>query len=255
MNSCGFEFRRDSGGVALEFVMPEGLRWQFFVSFYGKSTLLDEADGSPAAIWRSFSGRYAAGAALVAPYQEHGVNVADCCGENALPLRPRADGVFIGPDPGACASLRFADCAPVVIACESEKPWLLLLHSGFVGTVKNISGTALAARRGDTGALHAWIGPAICDCCYTRRLDDPKTAWAMESFHEGNYSTRNGVVHFDIRGEIKKQLLSGGVRPENIYVSGFCTGCDNGDFYSYRAEGGDRRSFLLAVPGKYHKNI
>ncbi len=47
------------------------------------------------------------------------------------------------------ASLRFADCCPVVIASDSPEPWMLLLHSGFVGTVKNIVGRSLAGLSGN----------------------------------------------------------------------------------------------------------
>ena len=51
---------------------------------------------------------------LVAPHQVHGVSILEAAPENVLPLTPQADGVLLA-SPGLEASLRFADCAPVVV--------------------------------------------------------------------------------------------------------------------------------------------
>jgi Uncharacterized conserved protein len=81
---------------------------------------------------------------LVAPYQVHGTTIIPSSSSFALPLRPEADGVLIDTSSNSMASLRFADCCPVVIAAYSPEPWMLLLHSGFIGTAKNIVGRSLA---------------------------------------------------------------------------------------------------------------
>lgn len=223
----------------------------FGVSLYGKGALLDLAEGDPSIIWEHITAGKAPRRRLVAPYQEHGTTVIPADIEFSLPRRPGADGVYLEGNSGACASLRFADCAPVVVAGGGESPFLLILHSGFAGTVKNISGQSLAKllkeRKNKTGALYAWIAPAICRNCYFRGKEDPAAAKAMGSFSSDNYSAVREHIHFDIKGEIHRQITACGVQPENIFMTEFCTRCDNDKFYSYRAGDEKRRNFLLAM--------
>lgn len=252
MSSAGFKLKEEKGQVILDFFLPEALRGVFQVSLYGRGALLDRAEGRASLIWESLGGAVKSRRPLVSPYQKHGVTVVGASAENALPVRPEADGVYIDESSDACASLRFADCAPVVIAHAGAEPWMLILHSGYVGTVKNIAGTALAEslKRGtaaEAGKIYAWIAPAICGGCYTRRLDDQSTQRGMAAFAPDNFVRSGDLVRFDIKNEIKRRIREQGVSPENIYVSGLCTRCGQDKFYSYR--GGDKngRNFLLAV--------
>lgn len=252
MKSTGFKLKKENGQAVLDFVLPEELGDLFSVSLYGRGPLLDEAEGKPYVIWDGLDEGIRRGRGLVAPIQKHGVTVAGACSADAMPARPDADGVYIDTVSDACASLRFADCAPVVIACAGSSPWVLALHSGFVGTVKNISGSALAeARRRnagtDAGKIYAWIGPAICAECYTRKLDDPSTRNAMDVFSPENFIMRENCVNFDIKGEIKRSLTERGVLPEDIYVSELCTSCSSDIFYSYRSGDENCRNFLLVT--------
>ncbi|MBQ7594422.1 MAG: polyphenol oxidase family protein [Synergistaceae bacterium] len=76
----------------------------------------------------------------VMPHQVHGKNIILVNDETftkySLPERPEADGILLTTSK-AEASLRFADCAPVLIWGKS---FAMLLHSGYKGTVLNISG-------------------------------------------------------------------------------------------------------------------
>lgn len=252
MKSPGFKLKKENGQVVLDFVLPEEFGGLFSVSLYGRGPLLDEAEGKPYVIWDGFDEAIKQGRGLVAPFQKHGVTVVGADAAYAMPTRPDADGVYIDSGSDACASLRFADCAPVVIAGAGSSPWILALHSGFVGTVKNISGSALTEtlRKNpgtDAGKIYAWIGPAICAGCYARKLDDPSTRNAMEVFSPDNFTRRGDWVHFDIKAEIKRSLTERGVLPWNIYVSELCTGCSNDIFYSYRSGDENRRNFLLVT--------
>lgn len=252
MKSPGFKLKKENGQVVLDFVLPEELGGLFSVSLYGRGPLLDEAEGKPCVIWEGLDGEIKRGRGLVAPFQKHGVAVVGADAERAMPVRPEADGVYIDGGSEACASLRFADCAPVVIASAGSKPWILALHSGFVGTVKNISGAALAEalRRNagtDAGKIYAWIGPAICAECYTRKLGDPSTEKAMRVFSQDNFMVRGDSVNFDIKGEIKRSLTERGVLPGDIYASELCTCCSNDIFYSYRSGDENCRNFLLVT--------
>lgn len=252
MKSPGFKLKKENGQAILDFVLPQELDGLFSVSLYGRGPLLDKAEGKPSIIWDGFDEEIKRKRGLVAPIQKHGVTVALAAAANAMPVRPDADGVYIDAGSDACASLRFADCAPVVIACAGSSPWVLALHSGFVGTVKNIAGTALteALQRNagtDAGRIYAWIGPAICAGCYTRKLDDPSTRRAMEVFSPANFVMGEGRVNFDIKGEIKRRLAERGVSPGDIYVSELCTSCSNDIFYSYRCGDESGRNFLLVT--------
>ena len=83
----------------------------------------------------------------VKPSQVHGKNIlvinTSTPSEFFLPSRPEADGVLLTV-PNVTASLRFADCAPVMIWGKS---WVMILHSGYKGTVLKISAEGLKIAR------------------------------------------------------------------------------------------------------------
>ena len=252
----GFFLSRSARGVELEFVMPRELEGKFFARLYARGTLNDEALGDPARVWAALSPEYG-GRPLAAPHQVHGVNIIEASEREALPARSEADGVFIDDGCRVLASLRFADGTPVVIARDGAEPWMIILHSGFKGTLLNISAAALK-RFGDGSAgrkIWAWIGPRIGGCCYSRRADDPVTREALAIFSPECAKEMNGLVFFDIGGEIRRQLAACGVPDENIFDFGGCTCCENEIFYSYRAGDQEKRNFLLAGCSTNRENM
>ena len=255
MKYKGFEYIDKNGQSELRLVMPEELKPHFFASIYCRGNIMDRSDGDPELIWQSLSSNFN-NISLVAPYQVHGTHVIPSISSFALPLRPEADGVHLNSSSDSMASLRFADCAPVVIASDFPQPWMLLLHSGFVGTSKNIVRRSLAGLSNrDAGSMgvrtHAWIGPCICKECYFRKIDDQMTQNALNVFDPDNYYERNGMAHFDIRAEIISQLMQCGIPYDNIYAVEDCTQCNNGLYYSYRA--GDQRSRIFLLGGNTTK--
>lgn len=252
----GFRLSRTARGVELEFVMPRELEGKFFARLYARGALNDEAEGDPARVWAALSHDYG-GRQLVAPRQVHGVDVIEASEREALPARPDADGVFIREGCDALASLRFADCTPVVVASAGAQPWMTVLHSGFKGTALNISAAALG-RFGDgreSAKIWAWIGPRIGGCCYSRRADDPIAREARSEFSPECVEEKDGLIFFDLGGEIRRQLYGCGVPYENIYDFGGCTRCENGLFYSYRAGDEEKRNFLLAGRSTNRENV
>ena len=255
MNKIGFEFMDRNGQKELRLIMPEELKSSFFASIYCRGELMDSTDGDPEKIWGSMSSNFN-NIGLVAPYQVHGTKVIYSSSSFALPLRPEADGVLIDRSSDSLASLRFADCCPVVLASDSSEPWMLLLHSGFVGTVENIVGKSLARLSEQMPGskrerIRAWIGPCICKDCYSRKIEDPSTQNALKVFSPDNYRNKNGMVYFDIRGEIKRQLMQCSVPYDNIYEVEGCTCCNNDFYYSYRA--GDKRGRIFLLGGNTTK--
>lgn len=173
----------------------------------------------------------------IMPSQIHGKNIITVNDSNiteyALPLRPEADGILL-TTPNAEASLRFADCAPVMIWGDS---WVMILHSGYKGTVLNISREGLNVVREIFGGEAvkdscAWIGPCI-GREYFRKSGDELTVKGIESFHENNYDIDGEKVYFDLAGEIQSQLIECGLDDENITLSGINTLTDS-RCYSYR---------------------
>ena len=191
---------------------------------------------------------------LVAPHQVHGVSILEAAPENVLPLTPQADGVLLA-SPGLEASLRFADCAPVVVMPSEEwaaagTPWVLLMHSGYKGTVQNIvrSGLDEVANRFGADAVRsasAWVGPCIGGANYPRTMEE-WTARGLEVFHAENVCEMEGHFYFDIAGELRLQLMESGMDQDRIFVSCLDTFKSRDICYSYR--GGDRedRMFLHA---------
>ncbi len=165
----------------------------------------------------------------IMPSQVHGKNilVADALNvsEIARPLRPEADGVILAV-PDVIASLRFADCAPVMIWDSS---WVMILHSGYKGTVLNISAEGLRIAReifADVSNSCAWIGPCI-GREYFRKINDEWTARGITSFHRENFVIDGGKVYFSLADEILTQLVDGGLKRENIFLSGINTLTDS----------------------------
>lgn len=176
--------------------------------------------------------------------QVHGTTVID--GDEVLaassPLP--GDGLLIcAAGPRGEWALRFADCFPVVVQPEGPSPsWLLVIHSGFAGTVKRIAacGVQMAARcypETDLRKVRAWIGPGICFSCYERDEDELALSAASE-WNSENWRREGGKIHFDIAGEIADQLAEVGLLPSKIERIPYCTRCRRDLFFSYR--GGDR---------------
>jgi len=187
----------------------------------------------------------------VCPYQIHGTDIIEAVPNLCLPSNPEADGVVLDRL-NLYVSLRFADCFPVVISSLSPVPWIVLLHSGYRGTVKNIAGKAMeiiTSRYGMRYAINAvaWIGPGIGPCCYVRDSDDPFTVKGLSSLPDGCVSNAPfGKVSIDMGKAIVEQLLEKGFSRNRIFRITDCTCCNSGLFYSYRKDKTQKRMSLVA---------
>lgn len=194
--------------------------------------------------------KLAAQAPLIVPSQVHGTEVLYAAETEVYPARPAADGVLFAPGDSA-GTLRFGDCAPVLICCIGDTPWLLALHSGFRGTLGNISSHGIAVARerfGHNGKLYAFVGPCISGKCYDRNLDDPSSLEAERLFTPGSVRRGKKSVFIDLKAQIVSQLVSAGVSPVDIFVETQCTCCDTTIFCSHRRSlPGDDPRMLLVV--------
>ena len=174
----------------------------------------------------------------VSPSQIHGDSIIHIHDDNALslslPERPEADGLLLTTT-RTSASIRVADCAPVMICGEK---WVMILHSGFKGTVLNITAKGIEHIRklyGDdeVRSACAWIGPCIGRDDYERDANEEWSMRGMNVFHRKNYDVRDGKVYFDLAGEIESQLIESGLDEKNIALTGINT-YRNHECYSYR---------------------
>jgi len=249
------EFYRISckkGQYIFNYLFPEKQE-EISVSLFMKGPLMRTANGDPSASFSQISGPDPSSNRLIAPKQVHGTMILTGLQENALPNRPEADGILLDSFSDLPGSLRFADCFPIIFSLPLNEPFLLIAHSGFKGTLRNIAGKAVShlenlCGKSNLSKCQVMIGPGIGPCCYWREKDDPLTSTAITSFgNERSFQVRN-KVYFDLAGVISDQCIAKGIPGGNIHSVDLCTCCNRDICYSYRAGDLKKRMFLLAYP-------
>ena len=143
--------------------------------------------------------------------------------------------------PGVTMVTFHADCMPVFLF-EPVIKAAALLHSGWRGTLKNITAVAIAAMMDIPGfraeRLVAVIGPSIGKCCF--EVDEDVFRLFENKFRDSQLYTakNNGKWHIDLKEIIRRELLWEGLLDENIYDSGICTVCSRDLFFSHRGDSG-----------------
>jgi YfiH family protein len=219
-------------------------------SFFIRGEAMRRNTGSVGGMRKAVSDLFKEDRPMIAPNQVHGTTILREHQAFFFPSRPEGDGVFLC-DENAEGSLRFADCVPVVLWSVHPSPWILLLHSGFVGTTHNIVGEGIrhvSLRHGPASVseARAWIGPRIGPCCYSRNTDDIRTRHAMTRLPPETFTQGTSSVTFDLGNAVRFQLIEGGVQERNILIHECCTCCEKEEYYSYRAGDTKERMFLLA---------
>ena len=128
-----------------------------------------------------------------------------------------------------------ADCFPVLLA-DKEKKAVAAVHSGWKGTLLDISGKTVEVMKQKFDVrpenIVAAVGAGIGACCFETKED-------VASKFDKKYIDRenNGSYYIDLNRMIKDSLLKRGVLEENVFLSKRCTVCENDLFYSYRSHG------------------
>ena len=174
--------------------------------------------------------------------QVHGVRILRVEGGRGG-LVGEADGLMTNaPDAVLCVGV--ADCVPVWLF--DPVTWSgALLHAGREGSVAGICPAGVQALQEaygvSPGDLRAQIGPSAGPCCYEV---SPEMA--------ADYRDRGFPVHgrhLDLWALNTRQLVSAGVPPSRIAVSGECTLC--GDrFYSFRRNKSRERNLAVLRLGR-----
>ena len=126
-----------------------------------------------------------------------------------------------------------ADCLSVFLY-DPVKQAIGLTHAGWRSSKEKIAAKTVRAmqERFSTNPkdLLAALGPAIRSCCYEVSAD-------LQEFFPAHVSEKKGHYYLDLAAENKHQLLSEGIKEENILDCEICTVCQNDKFFSFRKEG------------------
>ena len=188
---------------------------------------------------------------------------------------PIAGDGLITSTPGLLLAVQTADCLPVILV-DPKKRAIGAFHAGWRGTIQRIveKGVGEMRRRFNTrpADLLAAIGPGIHACCYqvgqeVRDKFYSQFAYADKLFRTTKESdeirerypllflTARAPGHSELPNQIfldlveanRRQLLSAGVPPRNIYASELCTSCHTDVLFSHRAEKGVTGRMMAVV--------
>jgi len=131
-----------------------------------------------------------------------------------------------------------ADCSPILFY-DDEKKVIAAAHAGRQGAFKNIVKNVVEKMKSEFGSepknIHVSLGASIGVCCYEvggEIYDEAKSLGFEYAIQK-----RGESFYLDVGAILQKQLLSCGIKKENIDFCEDCTCCKTESYYSYRAEG------------------
>lgn len=140
---------------------------------------------------------------------------------------PAADAI-VTDQAGLAIAVQVADCVPVLLA-DLAGGRVAAVHAGWRGVVADVVGAAIEELT-PRGAVHAWVGPAICPSCYevSAQVRDE----VADQVPEAAALTRAGTPAVDVRAGVLAQLRRHGIEGELI---GGCT-FEDPHLYSFRRD-------------------
>jgi YfiH family protein len=139
-----------------------------------------------------------------------------------------------------------ADCAPIYFFDE-KKNIVGLAHAGWRGIVKNISKSLIEKMTSEFGSnptdISVHIGPHLQKCHFEIKDD------IVSEFDNDFILKEDGVIKVDLLSMLKQQLLSLGVKSENISSSDECTYCNRDKYFSYRRDKPNKVQSMIAYIG------
>jgi len=164
--------------------------------------------------------------------------------------------------PGILLAIQTADCVPILLV-DPRKRAVAAIHAGWRGTLARIAEKVVGRMQLEFGSkpsnLLAAIGPSIGHCCYEvsadfvtkftaqfadaqdyfdepRTGDEPNPLQWLNMKPPGHQPPPKNVF-LDLRKANCSQLLSAGLRAQNIFSSDLCTACRTDLLFSHRREG------------------
>jgi polyphenol oxidase len=153
-----------------------------------------------------------------------------------------ADGVdgHLTLDRGVLLTVSIADCVPVALV-DSAGNGLALVHAGWRGVAAGIvesAGLTLREKGARVGDLFAHCGPSICGDCYEVGVEVHRAVNPHRDAPER-------PTPIDLRASLAERLVAMGIPATNVTVSGHCTRCGPGEFFSHRSGSPARQMSIL----------
>ena len=182
---------------------------------------------------------------LIMPHQVHGTGVTQISKTFFLLSedirRTALEGIdaLITNVPDICIGVSTADCIPIIIY-DPEHHAAGVVHSGWRGTVANITEAAVASMvrsyHSKPESLLAVIGPGI-SCRNFEVGDEVYDAFASAGYPMNIIAVREEKWHIDLPMCNRQQLLAAGLPDEQIAVSPVCTFQQSETYFSARRLG------------------
>lgn len=176
---------------------------------------------------------------LMRVHQVHGARVLRAARGEHFENSSKADAI-VSDDPNRIASVRVADCVPVLLAARDGKT-VAAIHAGWRGIIAGVVPAALREllepKESSAGVLAA-IGPCIGFDAFEVGSE------VIEEFSrcfgdDAPLRTADGGKGFvDLRQAVRLQLASAGIAADRIDVTDRCTFRDADEFFSHRREHG-----------------
>ncbi len=154
-------------------------------------------------------------------------------------------------DPDRVIAVRVADCVPI-LAASTDGRFVAAIHAGWRGVVADGVGAALGQLRERSGgsSFVAAIGPCIS-------FDAFEVGPEVVAEFERLFGPDAPVVHMndgkgrvDLRQAVRMQLMTAGLRPDQIDTTDRCAFRDADEFYSHRRDRGiTGRMCAMIAPG------
>lgn len=170
--------------------------------------------------------------------QVHGTEIVNA---DEVTASTQADGMVTGR-PGTCLVIKTADCLPVLIHASRQ---VAAVHAGWRGLAAGILyqvKTPLQALGAPPETWQVVLGPAICSDHFEvgpeviAAFEKPEAALAPQRLALCTRKGRGDRWHVDLKSAAILQLLSLGVKPEQIHVHPDCTVAHEDLWHSYRRD-------------------
>ena len=144
--------------------------------------------------------------------------------------------------------IKVADCIPILLY-DKENKVLALVHSGWKGTIKNITSktvnTMIEKFNSKPQNIYSYIYPSIKKCHFEVEEDVYMQFKEKIKDIDKYTTTKNNKYYIDMQSIIKDNLTNLGIT--NITDTNICTYCNHHIYHSYRYNHTDKRNILLAM--------
>lgn len=144
--------------------------------------------------------------------------------------------------------IKVADCVPIILYDKLNKV-VALIHSGWKGTLKNITENTIKVMEKKFNSkgenIQAYIYPSIRQCHFEVE-EDVYSLFKNKIDNIDKYTIRKDIkYHIDLQSIIKDKLINLGIT--DIIDSNICTYCNHKTYHSYRYNHTDKRNILLVM--------